>query len=296
VFEISNIFSEEHDIPVMSIVACRILEDEIFHVLSLKNAFDYLFVADTKETHGLTRRLKAGGTPYASVPPDRIHDMIRQAGSPCRSNIFRRLFRNKTSDDDFIVVVHILELGLHRDLKLLRKGVYTAIEQMSVYSDGILLFYGLCGNSFQNIENDLSDIRCPIYLLRDCEDNRVDDCISIALGGNRKYEKAFEACRGKGSLFFTPMWASNWKDMDASGDKQTDLKTICDSFKRHHISRIVKIERSTRHDPAFEQNINQFAEMFGLEIMSIPGTTEIVEKCYLDAKNEIMNKYKKAPC
>jgi hypothetical protein len=40
---------------------------------------------------------------------------------------------------------------------------------------------------------------------------RVDDCISIALGANRKYEEAFEACRGKGSLFFTPMWAPTGK-------------------------------------------------------------------------------------
>lgn len=280
----------------MSIIACKILEDELFHVLSLKNAFDYLFIADTKETHGLARRLKTGSTPYAFVTPDRIPDIIKQTRSYCKTNIFRRLFTKHSPEEDFIVVVYILELGLHRDLKLLRDAVYATIEQMSDYSDGILLFYGLCGNSLQNIKNDLSDARCPIYLLKDGEDNRVDDCISIALGGNRKYEEAFEICRGKGSLFFTPMWASNWKDVDAPGDKQTDLKTICDSFKRQHISRIVKIEKDKTYDPAFEQNVNLFAETFGLETMSIPGTTEIVEKCYLDAKNDIMKGYKRSSC
>lgn len=280
--------------PVMSIVACRILEEELFHVLSLKNAFDYLFIADTKEAKALARHLKKVNIPYAPLPPDRMPDMIRQTKSSCKSNIIRRLFIKHPPEEDFIVVVHILELGLHRDLKLLRREVYTAIEQMSAYSDGILLFYGLCGNSLKNIENDLPDIRCPIYLLKDGEDNRVDDCISIALGGNKKYEEAFEACRGKGTLFFTPMWASNWKDVDAPANKQEDLATICDSFKRHHISRIVKIERDKRYDPAFEQNVKQFAEMFGMEVASMPGTSEIVEECYSNAKNAIMHEYKRA--
>jgi hypothetical protein len=275
--------------PVMSIIACRILEEEIFHVLSLENAFDYLFVTDTKEAHGLVRRLKKGNTPYAPMPSDRIPDMLRQTRSSCKRNIIRRICMKPSAKEDFIVVVHILELGLHRDLTSLRRGVYAAVEQMSSYSDGILLFYGLCGNSLQNIENDLSHITCPIYLLKDSESNRVDDCISIALGGNRKYEEAFEACRGKGTLFFTPMWASNWKDMDAPRNKQEDLMTINDSFKRQHISRIVRIDKSTRYDPAFEENVKNFAQRFGLEIISMPGTAEIVEKCYSDARNAITN-------
>lgn len=278
--------------PVMSIIACRILEEELFHILSLEKAFDYLFVTDTKEVHGLARRLKAVNTPFASVPQDKITEMLQQTRSPCKGNMIRRLF-TKSPHEDFILVVHILELGLHRDLTLLRREVHAAMEQMSAYSDGILLFYGLCGNSLKNIENDLSHIKCPIYLLRDDEDNRVDDCISIALGGNRKYEEAFEACRGKGTLFFTPMWACNWKDVGAPGKKQEDMVTIQDSFKRHHISRIVKIERGTgQDDPAFEQNVKKFAEMSGLEVISMPGTAEIVERCYSNAKNAIIARCK----
>lgn len=278
--------------PVMSIIACRILEDEIFHVISSENAFDYLFVTDTKEAHGLIRRLRKGDIPYTSVPSEKIADMIRQTKGSGKYDIIRRICKKKLTEEDLVVVVHILELRLHRDLTLLRRGVYTTLEEMSAYSDGILLFYGLCGNSLQNIEKDLSHILCPIYLLRDAQNNRVDDCISIALGGNRKYEEAFKACRGKGTLFFTPMWASNWKDMGAPGNKQEDMATVHDSFKRHHISRIVKIERNMEYESSFEQNMNKFAEIFGLEITSMPGTSEIVERCYSDAKNAIKGKYK----
>lgn len=277
--------------PVMSIIACKILEEEIFHVISSENAFDHLFVIDTKEAYGLIRRLKTGDIPHTSVPSERLPDMIRQTEESGKHNIIRRISNRYSTKKDLIVVAHILELGLHKDLALLRRGVYTAVEEMSAYSDGVLLFYGLCGNSLQNIENDLSHILCPIYLLRDGENNRVDDCISIALGGNRKYEEAFESCRGKGTLFFTPMWASSWKDMDAPANKQEEMTTIHDLFKRHHIARIVKIEMGTRYDPSFEQNVNKFAEMFGLEVMSMTGTSEIVERGYVDAKNDMIRKF-----
>lgn len=275
--------------PVMSIIACRILEDEIFHVISSENAFDHLFVTDTKEAYSLIRRLRTSNISHTSVPSEKMPDMIRQTKGSCKKGIIRRICKTYSTKEDLMVVVHVLELGLHRDLALLRRAVYASVEQMSAYSDGILLFYGLCGNSLQNIEKDLSHISCPIYLLRDEENNRVDDCISIALGGNRKYEEAFKACRGKGTLFFTPMWASSWKDMNAPINKQEDMTTIHDSFKRYHISRIVKIERDTKYDPAFEQNVNKFSEMFRLEITSMPGTSKIVERCYADAKDAIKN-------
>ncbi|MCC7575522.1 MAG: DUF1638 domain-containing protein, partial [Methanomethylovorans sp.] len=133
--------------PVMSIIACRILEEEIFHVISSENAFDHLFVTDTKEVHGLVRRLQTNSIPHTSVPSERIPDMIRLTKGSCKHNIIRRICKRYSTKEELIVVINILELGLHRDLTLLRRGVYTAVEEMSAYSDGVLLFYGLCGNS-----------------------------------------------------------------------------------------------------------------------------------------------------
>jgi len=57
---------------------------------------------------------------------------------------------------------------------------------MSGLSDGIPLFYGLCGNSLGNIGNDaLKDLNCPIYIRIDEADRRVDHCIAVALDGNK---------------------------------------------------------------------------------------------------------------
>ncbi|MBC7085924.1 MAG: DUF1638 domain-containing protein [Methanomethylovorans sp.] len=283
--------------PVMSIIACKILEEELFHVMSLKGAFDYLFIVDTKEAHGLIRRLKMNNMSHTVIPFNKISDMLQQTIACYKYNIFkyniiRRICKKCTIKEDFIIVVHLLELGLHRDLLLLRRAVYSTVEDMSAFSDGIILFYGLCGNSLKDIETDLLHIRCPIYLIKDYEQNRVDDCISIALGGNRNYEKAFENCIGKGTLFFTPMWAANWKNVDAPVKNVADMIKMHDFFKKHYIRCIAKIERSKIYDPNFHDNVNKFAKKFGLEIISIPGNFEIVEKCYYDAKTDIMNKCK----
>jgi len=54
---------------------------------------------------------------------------------------------------------------------------------MSGLSDGIPLFYGLCGNSLGNIGNDaLKDLNCPIYFHTDEADKQVGDCIAVSLG------------------------------------------------------------------------------------------------------------------
>ena len=81
------------------------------------------------------------------------------------------------------------EMALHSDGKQIMDEVYKNIRDMSRFSDGILLLYGLCGNSLGDIGNDLRDLSCPIYFLTDKDDKRVDDCIAVALGGNKQYEE-----------------------------------------------------------------------------------------------------------
>jgi hypothetical protein len=85
--------------PVMSIIACRILEEEIFHVISSENAFDHLFVTDTKEVHGLVRRLQTNSIPHTSVPSERIPDMIRLTKGSCKHNIIRRICKRYSTKE-----------------------------------------------------------------------------------------------------------------------------------------------------------------------------------------------------
>jgi hypothetical protein len=47
-----------------------------------------------------------------------------------------------------------MELGLHAVPKRLKSEVYQNVREMIPYSNGILIFYGFCGNVLGNIEED----------------------------------------------------------------------------------------------------------------------------------------------
>jgi hypothetical protein len=96
---------------------------------------------------------------------------------------------------------------------------------MSRFSDGILLLYGLCGNSLGDIGNDLRDLSYPIYFLTDRDDKRVDDCIAVALGGNKRYEETLRGFPEVG-FFFTPMWAFNWREIEKEANKSSKSQCL----------------------------------------------------------------------
>ncbi len=83
---------------------------------------------------------------------------------------------------------------------------------MSRFSDRILIFYGTCGHSLVNIEKDFEALKCHLYFLKDDKGELVEDCISVALGGNDAYAKAMVNSEGEGMFYLTPMWASGWQE------------------------------------------------------------------------------------
>ena len=48
------------------------------------------------------------------------------------------------------VLVHVLEVALHRRKHILQKGIISAVKEMNRYVDAFLLGYGLCGNALSN--------------------------------------------------------------------------------------------------------------------------------------------------
>lgn len=71
-----------------------------------------------------------------------------------------------------------IESGLHQTPEKLNKGIQNQINLISNV-DNIILLFGSCGNSLYGLKSDEARIIFP----------RVDDCISLFLGGNdRKKE------------------------------------------------------------------------------------------------------------
>jgi len=46
-------------------------------------------------------------------------------------------------------------------------------------TDGVMVFYGLCGNVLGSVENDLSQPECLVRILKDEDGEIADDCICV---------------------------------------------------------------------------------------------------------------------
>ena len=259
----------------------------------------HLFLVDNSDAMGLSRKLRTQNRAHLIVAreeiPDRIKDLQKgnfgKIINPLlnRFHFIRGPVPENSSEQELIVVANVLKMALHSDGKLLKDEVYKTIRDMSAFSDGILLFYGLCGNYLGDIGNDLRDLSCPMYFLTDKEDKRVDDCIAVALGGNKQYEETLSGFPGVG-VFFTPMWAFNWRDIDKEVGKSSKSQSLGSMLNSLGYKRVAKLDTGLHYISDFEveSKISEFASSYSLEIVGLQGNTEIADRCYQQAKDGIL--------
>jgi hypothetical protein len=291
-----KIFRGARKVPVLSIIACRILEDELTRVLSLDRKLRHLILVDNTDGDGLSGKLRAEGRPHLVISRKEIPDLIEDLQIGNSNGFLKPLlnrFRFKVSKNhraqDLIVIVNVLKMALHSDSKVLREEVYRNISDMSGLSDGILLFYGLCGNSLANIGNDLGDLGCPIYFLTDAGEKRVDDCISVALGGNKQYEETLRKFPAVG-IYFTPMWAFNLKEMDKEVGKSSKSLSLGSTLNNLGYKKVAKLDTGLHYIRDFEvdSRIGDFADSYNLEVVSLRASSDIAEKCYKKARDSVV--------
>jgi len=269
--------------PTLSIISCRMLEDEIVHLLSSDREVEELLLLDGKETQSLSRKLKSQNRPHILLAVESIGSHLQEKQSS-PDGLFSRLGNWSSKAEGLTVVVSLLRLGLHSDLELLRTAVYDEIRRLSAFSDGMLIFYGRCGDSLANIQEDLADLSCPLYFLTDGQGQRIDDCIATALGGNEEYERTLSEHKDV-AVFLTPMWASSWRAMReeiASSGRGRDLRAM---LKGSGLKRVAKIDTGLTFEKGFEEKVDGFAREFGLERINLSGGTRVAEKSYERAKS-----------
>ncbi|NTV27487.1 MAG: DUF1638 domain-containing protein, partial [Methanothrix sp.] len=157
--------------PVLSIVTCKMLEDEIVHLLSADREVRELILVDGRDSMSLSEKLRAQNRPHILLAMESIDQHIKERQSRPSGIIFRRTDRTSKAAD-LVVVASQLRLGLHSNLERLKEAVYNNIRRLSLFSDGILIFYGKCGNSLVDLEHDLNDLSCPLYFLTDVQGER----------------------------------------------------------------------------------------------------------------------------
>ena len=271
--------------PTLSIISCRMLEDEIVHLLSSDSEVKELLLLDGKENQSLSRKLKSQNRPHILLAWESIGSHLQEKQSR-PGGLLSRLGIRSSPAKGLMVVVSLLRLGLHSDLQLLRTAVYDEIRRMSAFSDGILIFYGRCGDFLAHIQEDLADLSCPLYFLADGKGQRIDDCIATALGGNEEYDRTLSEHKDV-AVFLTPMWASSWRAMReeiASSGSGRDLRAM---LKGTGLKRVAGIDTGLTFEKGFEEKVDGFAREFGLERIDLPGGTRVAEKSYERAKSSL---------
>lgn len=263
---------------IMSIISCKIFEDEIVHLVEHDKEVNEVLILKNESSGEVIR--KFGETCY-----------------PCREFSLKnveacRCFKDKkqeADDEDLMLVLNVLDIyGTGKMRKGLKTKVYDAVLRMSLFSDGILLFYGLCGNVFKSLEEDFRYLRCPLALLRDPEGNIVDDCICAALGGKKAFIEKIKEFRGERVFMLTPMWAANWEKMVVANGFARDLETLDESklvFRAARYTRVAKVNTGLNYQQNFESKVREFADFYDFGITELETDQALFEKCYNELKH-----------
>ena len=197
---------------VLGILTCEILENEFAYLLGKDVEVARITVLEDSKSARLIKLLELKGF-------KNLHRIPHISG-----------FSPEPSEH-LEVLVHVLEVALHRKKYILQKGIVSAAREMNRYVDAFFLGYGLCGNALSN-PAELLDVDVPVFYPVD-KDHPVDDCISMIMGGRECYYA--EQCKIPGTYFMTPGWSYHWKSMFGRKSSNIDsdsLKRVFRKYKR----------------------------------------------------------------
>lgn len=259
--------------PSLCLLACRMFEDEIVHIIEEDNDC-LVFIIDNDNTEGIEKKLDSISIQYEKVPLEKLSSKLDET-------------------DAFIIVVYLLEFVLDAKPELLREKVYVTVEEMAGLCDGILVFYGLCGNVLGSIESDFEHLKLPVRILRDSLGNIVDDCICASFENKRAYMEAMRGEeRGEGTYFLTPMQAVNWRKMVVLAGLTPDPDNIDMTkmvFDYSGYKNVGKVDTGLHYEKDFDKTVDEFASLFDFKKKVFRGSTQVVDECYHFIKNEVLD-------
>ena len=264
--------------PSMSIISCKIMQDEIIWILENDSSIDEIIIVDSKNIREFVEKLDKVNLRYKVLSLEDISS-LEEIKSECKK---------------YTVLIHLMELGLHRSPKELKIKVYETIKTLAPFSSGILLFYGLCGNVLGDVEKDFerSSTSCPVRILKDKDHRIVDDCIGATVGGVNNYLRILKSVSDAGTYLFTPMYSKGWRELLDLNKLNKDPSKALQLMKKTHemigYKRVAKINTGLEYTENFDASIQEFAELFDFEILEFDdGNQKIFEDCYNELKAEL---------
>lgn len=249
----------------IGILACRMLQDEIIYLIQTDPAVRSVVLVDNGEQNDIAAKMDEQKISYTTVPLDALDD--RNDPDPADASGIR-------------LVVWQLELALHEVPKTLKQKVYESVEAFSKKVNGILLFYGLCGNVLGKIEEDCSTPDCPVLILRDPDNIVVDDCIGATIGGRTNYINLLKSFKGVGTFIFTPMYAATTDEFFDYSRTKTGMtdeqiyemnKFMFDACGYKYVA---KLETGLHYTKNVDENIRRFADKYDFEVIPLDGGSQ----------------------
>jgi hypothetical protein len=200
----------------IGIVCCEVFEDELLFVIKEHPEIGKIIIVNTESSKYFVEIIRSN-FPYEKI------------------KIARELFapRYLKREEELEIIVYILPLFLHYSPRELKEEVLNACTELQKHSDYLLIYYGLCGNSLNNLEGMLRDnnVKLPFGILKDENKEIVDDCVCALLGSKANYMEILT--KEPGTFFLTPGYASHWglfskKKIETIGENR--LKEIGDQL------------------------------------------------------------------
>lgn len=154
-----------------------------------------------------------------------------------------------------------IESGLHNYPERLKETLQKSINSITD-SDYILLIFGLCGNSLLDLQSETATLVIP----------KVDDCISLFLGGNSKRKVMENSARAyyltKGWLRYeNNIWMEYQRSIERYGLEKT--RSIFQIMLKHY-THLVIIDTGAYDTESFLAETKSIAKELGLKHKVVP--------------------------
>jgi len=255
---------------VLGVIGCEVLMDEVVHVLSKDKRLSTIAVIESPEGVQACQKLKQ------RAPDKRVVTCSEKDLWPLKS------------DDALKAVLLVMPISLHQSPADLREKVLEKLKVLQNVCDSILVFYGLCGNAFREIDRLSVGLGVPVTILRDSNDKIVDDCVGAILGGAEEYLQYLREEEGEYPL--NSMWAHNWRHYMHETQilrDENDLEDAKMVFSCMGYAMVTKLDDGLADFDTFENEVVAFANAFELEIRRIDCPLYVVEQSYLLAKERL---------
>ena len=244
---------------VIGIITCEVLELEFATILGSDAEIGRVSILENRQSAQLIELLEA----------QPIHNLQRLP----HVHAFQ-----PEPNEALEVLIRVLELGLHRNRKVLRDALTKTAHELRPHVNALLLGYGLCGNALEDPRAVL-DVDVPVFLPID-HDHPVDDCVALCLGGRDCYYA--EQRKIPGTFFLTPGWSKHWQRMldPRSGEMaQPGLKRLLAGYER-----ALLVLTPALTDVEMLRRGEEFSRKTGLRLEVRQGTMALLTRAWSAAK------------